>query len=171
MAPCYSAVTHRLYGSVRNYSSQRRQAEPSTRAQIRSRHCGAMCRDHCCAYAIAVALVVAIITAAVIPIVPAMFIPAPVTAAILTITITFLITRNILVVVPVVLHKQDPLTAGVVLSTVSTPVSRVAWGHVQVDRRTANRYPLYDNRLTVDKLRRRIVTDVDTTIEAGFADA
>ena len=100
-----------------------------------------------------------------------MIIPAFVSTIIAAITMTILVTRNVFAVVPVVPHKVDPLAAGVVLTAVFTPVFRVAWRHVQVDRWARNGYPLDDHRSPVDHLRLRVVTDVDTAIEAGLADA
>jgi len=59
----------------------------------------------------------------------------------------FLIMRNVLAVIPVVIHKEDPLAAGVVLMAVPTPVSCVASGHVQVDRRAVtSQYGLMKRR-------------------------
>ena len=59
---------------------------------------------------------------AVILLVPAIIIPALVTAVIPAITMPFPITGCILAVVPVVTHKEDPLAAGVVFATVLSPM-------------------------------------------------
>lgn len=108
---------------------------------------------------------------ALVPILPTMIIPALVAAFIPAITMMLLVTRNVLVVIPVVLHEVDPLAAGVVFAAVFAPVFRVARGHMQIDRRAVNQYPLDYNRLPVDKLRLRIIADVEAAIETGLADA
>ena len=70
--------------------------------------------------------------------VPTVIIPALVTAVIPAITVSFLITRNILAFVPVVVDKEDPLAAGVVFATVLAPMFGVAWGYAQIDRLTVH---------------------------------
>jgi hypothetical protein len=114
---------------------------------------------------------VVIVALAVVPMIPTMIILVLVTAVIPAITMLFLVTRNILAVVPAILHKEDPLTAGVVFVAVLAPMFGVARRYVQIDRRTVRRYPLDCYRLTIDHLRLRIVADVESAIEAGLADA
>jgi hypothetical protein len=128
-----------------------------------------MSRDCCNANALVVTIVV--IVAAAVVLASTMIISVLVMAVIPTITMMFLVTRNILPVVPVVLHKEDPLAAGVVLAAVFAPVFRVAWGHTKIDRRAAHRYPLDYHRLTIDRLWLRIAADVEATIEARLANA
>jgi hypothetical protein len=86
--------------------------------------------------------------------------------------IALLIMRDVLAVIPVVIHEEDSLATGAVLVAVPAPVLCVAYGHVQIDRRSvANHPPLDDNRPLVDQSRSQSVTDVETTIEAGLVDA
>lgn len=120
---------------------------------------------------LAITATVMIVAVAVVLLLSTMIIPALVTAVILAITMLFLVTRNILVVVPVVLHKVDPLAAGIVFAAVLAPMFGVARRYAQIDRRAAHRYPLDDYRLTINHLWRRIVADVEPSIEAGLADA
>lgn len=108
--------------------------------------------------------IVAIIALAVVPFVSAR-------AIIPSIAMTLLVTWNIFVLVPAILHEVDPLAAGVVGAAVFAPVFRMAWRHMQVDRRTANANPFDKDRLPIDNLRGRIAADVETAIEAGLADA
>jgi len=85
--------------------------------------------------------------------------------------LTFLVTRDVLLSVPVVLHKVDPFVAGVVLTTVFTPVLCVSGRYVQVDRRAVHRCSIHDARLLVDQSGSLEVSDVDVTIEARLANA
>lgn len=113
----------------------------------------------------------AIIVLVVVPLVPATIIPALVTAIIPAVTMLFLVTRDILAVVPVVLHKVDPLAAGVVFAAVLAPMFGVARRYAQIDGRAAHWYPLDYSRLMIDYLWLRIAADVESAIEAGLADA
>jgi len=91
---------------------------------------------------------------------------------ILVITMPFLIIRNILAFVPVVMDKEDPLAAGVVLATVLVPMFGMARRNAQINRRTVHRYPtLNDDRTTIDHPGLRKVAYVNVTIETGLADA
>src|SRR5512147_2924852 len=108
---------------------------------------------------------------AVIVLAPVMIIAVLVTAVILAITMIFLVMRNVLAVVPVVLHKKDPLAAGVVLATVFAPVFGLTRRYAQIDRRAIGRYPLDCYRMTVDDLRLRIATEVEATIVVRLAHA
>ncbi|MBS1172452.1 MAG: hypothetical protein H6R12_1282, partial [Proteobacteria bacterium] len=99
-------------------------------------------RVSCYANALMTTATVVIIAVAVV-LVPAMIIPLPVMALIPAITMMLLVTRNVLALVPVVLHKVDPLAAGIV----------------------------FHNGPAIDDLRLRIPADVKPSIEAGLADA
>lgn len=110
-----------------------------------------------------VTLVMAVVAAVVLAVVLAVFLTA--------IALLALIIGNVLAGVPVVLDEVDPLPAGMVLVAILAPVLGVAGWNVQVDRRAHDRYPLDDDRLRVDQLRRRIAANVDAAIEAGLADA
>src|ERR1700690_2212792 len=129
-----------------------------------------MSPDGCYANALITPAMVAIVVAAVV-LVPTMIIPVRATAVILVATIMFLVTRNVLVVVPVVLHKEDPLAAGVVLAAVLAPVFGMARRHAQINRRTVGRHPLYGDRLRIKHLRLGVAADVEAAIEARLADA
>jgi hypothetical protein len=110
---------------------------------------------------------VAIIAVAVIPMIPTTIIPMFIPAT----AMPFLVTRNILVVVPVVPHKEDPLAAGVIFSAVPGPMPAVAWRYAQIDRFAFYLYPLDYSRLSIDHLWLWIVADVESAIEAWLADA
>ena len=110
-------------------------------------------------------VVVAVVATTIVPIIPALV------TAVAAVAMPFLVARDVFVLIPVVLHKVDPLVAGVVLVAMSAPVLRVAWRYVQVDGRAVHRCPIDDARLLVDHLRPRKVTDVDVTIEARLANA
>src|ERR1017187_10078924 len=110
---------------------------------------------------------VVLVALAVVPTVPAMIIPAFVSA----VTMLFLVTRNILMVVPVVLHKIDPLAAGVVFAAVLVPMFGVARRYAQIDRRTIHRTPLDYFRLTIEHLWLMIAADIESAIETWLADA
>lgn len=112
--------------------------------------------DNCYANALVITATVVIVAAALILIVP---------------TMLFLITRNVLAVVPAVLHKVDPLAAGVVFVAVLAPISGMARRYAQIDRRTILCYPLDYSRLAIDHLRLRVVADVEPAIKSGLADA
>jgi len=81
------------------------------------------------ALAVFVALAFVIILATLI-------VPMLVASATLAITMLLLVTRNIFVVLPFVLHKEDPLAAGVVFVAVLAPMFGVARRYAQIDRRT-----------------------------------
>src|SRR5665647_3754253 len=139
--------------------------------QIPRRRSGGMSRDCCYDYALAVVIAMVVIVALVVVTrAPTVITPGPVTAAIAVITMLFLIARNVLAVVPVVLHKVDPLAAGVVFSAVPGPMPAMARGYAQIDRRAIHLYPLDYSGLTIDHSRLRKIADVESAIEAGFAD-
>jgi hypothetical protein len=114
---------------------------------------------------------IAIIVAAVALMFPALIVPVLVTAIVPAVTMTFLVARNILAVVPVVLHKEDALAAGVIFAAVLAPVFGMARGDAQIDWWAVHRYPLDCYRLTMDHLWLWKAADVDPAIEAGLADA
>ena len=75
-----------------------------------------------------VTIVVAVVLA------PTMVIPVPVTANVSAIAMTFLVTRCVLMLVPVVLHKVDPLATGVIFAAVFAPIFLMARADVQIAR-------------------------------------
>ena len=91
----------------------------------------------------------------------------------LTSTMPLLITWNVLMLVPVILHKIDSLTTGVVLMTMLTPVFCMARRYAHINRLTLYIHALDYPGLAIDhlRLRIRIVTDINSTIKAGLADA
>jgi hypothetical protein len=110
--------------------------------------------------------------AAVIPSIPAIIMPALIVTVIPALTMSLLITRNVLSPVPIVSYKDDMLTAGIVLPAIPPPIFSMFFWYAQVDRRALHRYPtLNDNRPREDHLRRREVAQVKTTIEAGMPQA
>jgi hypothetical protein len=91
---------------------------------------------------------------------------------VIVVTMMFLVTRNVFVLIPISVHKVDPLAAGVVLAAMFAPVFFIAGGNVEIDRRTMDRHPLDYHWLTVEYTRRRIATtNLELSIEAGLADA
>ena len=112
-----------------------------------------------------------IVAVVVVPMVSMMIIPVLVMAVISTTMMFFLVTRDVLAVVPVVFDKVDSLAAGMVFVAVLVPMFGVTRRYVQIDWRTMHRYSLNYNGPGVDHLRLRIATDLDVTIEAGLADA
>ena len=119
-------------------------------------------------FAMALALVI-------VPVVPAIIIPVPVLALFMVpvraITVTLLIARNVFALIPVVLNKIDAFATGVVLVTMLAPIFGMTGRNAQIDRRALDHYPLDHHWLTIDELRRRIITDVDLAIESGMTDA
>lgn len=85
------------------------------------------------------------------------------------IAMPFLVTRNILAVVPAVFHEKDPFAAGVVCVAVLAPVFCVAKRYVQIDRRTVHRHPFDDYRLAIYHMWLRIAANVDSSIKTGLA--
>lgn len=119
-----------------------------------------MSRDGCCETTLVIAAIVLVVPVAVVPMATTLIMPVLVMGVMLAITLKFLVTRNVLAVIPVVLHKQDPLAASVVFAAVPAPMSSVPRRYAQIDRRAVQRYPLDCYRLTIDYLWRRIVADV-----------
>ena len=66
----------------------------------------------------------------------ALIVPVLVAPATLATTMLLLVTRNIFVVLPCVLHKEDSLAAGVVFVAVLSPMFGVARRYAHIDRRT-----------------------------------
>src|SRR6267142_4188558 len=95
----------------------------------------------------------------------------PMTAAVIVAIMT--VSRHVFVVVPVVAHKIDRPTAGVILGAVLAPVLLVSRRHVQVDWRGRNEFrrPSDHNRLWVYQLWLRDVANVDLPVKSGLADA
>jgi hypothetical protein len=88
------------------------------------------------------------------------------------ITVFFSITRSILAFVPVIAHKEDPLAAGMVFTTMSLPISGMTRRDAQIDWWAISRYPPFnDSRLSIDNSWLREISDVNLAIKAGLADA
>ena len=87
-------------------------------------------------------------------------------------TVALTVMRRVHIAVPAILYEVDRLAAGVVPAAMLAPVLRVTRGYAQVDRLAyhTHRHGLDDNRLRVDQLWPREVTDVDAAVKAGFAD-
>jgi hypothetical protein len=115
--------------------------------------------------------VIVLIVTVVIVLVPVMIIIVLVTPVILAVTMSFLVTRSVIVVVPVVLYKEDSLTAGIVLAAVLAPVLCLTWRYTQIDRRAIRGYLLDCYRMTINDLRLRIVAEVEATIVVGLTNA
>jgi len=118
-----------------------------------------------CCYVDILVITAMVVAAVVVFLVPTTFILLLVTA----VTMLFLVTRYILAVVPVVLHKQDPLAAGIVFTAVLAPMFGVARRYAQINRWAVHRYPFNRYRLTINHLRLRIIAYVESAIETGLA--
>ena len=138
-----------------------------------------MSRDYCYDYAlmvviamVAIAMVAIAISAMVVVAISAtMIIPVIVVSSIMVITMLLLVAWSVFVVVPVVLHKIDPLVARVVFSAVLGPMLAMARGYVQIYWLALVTF-LYDySGLTIVDLRLRKAADVESAIKAGLADA
>ena len=91
---------------------------------------------------------------------------------VIVVTMMFLVTRSVFVLVPVVVHKVDPFAAGVVFAAMPAPMFGIAWRDAQVDRLTIHRHPLDYYWLMVENAWRRIAAaNVDLPIKTGLADA
>lgn len=116
----------------------------------------------------------AVPTPIVATIIPA-FLPARILAVIAAFMaktrITLLVARNVFPLVPVILDKIDPLTAGVVLAAVLTPMFCVPRRHIQINRRSVAGNPTDHHRLRINQYRLRVVAYVDAAIEARLANA
>ncbi len=87
------------------------------------------------------------------------------------ITVSFPITRNILVFIPVIAYKQDPLAAGVIFVTVLVPMFGVARRDTHIDRRAIDQYPPFNNyRLNIQYPWTWEVADINPAIKTGLAD-
>jgi hypothetical protein len=102
-----------------------------------------------------VIMTIIVIVAAVTILVPVMIIMVLVMVVIPVITMIFLVTWYILAPVPVLMHKVDPLAAGVVLVAVFAPVFGMIRRYDQIDRRAIRRFLPECHRTTIDDLRRR----------------
>lgn len=92
----------------------------------------------------------------VAPVDPTMIIAPPILAIILTVTVTLLVTGDVLVVVPAIADEIDPLVTGIVGAAVPAPVFGMTRWYMQVDRWAAG-WPAPDHaRLGIEDLRPRI---------------
>jgi hypothetical protein len=103
--------------------------------------------------------------ALVVPLVPTVII----TTNIQAIATSFLVTRHVFAVIPVILHKEDLLAAGGVLAAVLAPMSGMARWYVHIDRGPFDRSPRDSHRLDKYQLWLWKVADVDSAIEVGLA--
>ena len=81
------------------------------------------------------------------------------------------VTWYIYIVVPMVLHKEHRLAAGVVFVAVFAPMFGVAGRDAQIDRRAVHWYPIDHSGLAIDHLWLRIPADLESTIKAWLSDA
>ena len=96
--------------------------------------------------------------------------PALITTIIPVLTMSFLITRDILTIVPVVMDKKDPLAAGIIFAAIPAPMFGMPRRNVQVDRRTVSPHPPLNNyRLTVEQSGLRVIADIKLAIEPRLA--
>ena len=81
-----------------------------------------------------------IVAVVVVALVSRMIIPVTVSVVISVTTMFFLVTRDVLVVVPIVPDKEDSLAAGMVFVAVLVPMFGVTRRYAQIDRRAIHRY-------------------------------
>ncbi len=86
-------------------------------------------------------------------------------------TMIIQVTWYIHVVVPIVLHKEHLLAAGVVFVAVFAPMFGMAGGDAQIDRRSIHWYPIDHTGLAIYDLWLRIPADLESTIKAWLPDA
>jgi len=99
------------------------------------------------------------------------FMPAAVMLVVLIIAMLFLVTRNILIEVPVILYKVDTLATGFIFAAVTTPVLGLSWRYAQVNGGASGRRAADFSWLVIDYFGRRAVADVNAAIKTGLADA
>lgn len=109
---------------------------------------------------------VAIVAAPVVPGVRTI-IPLLVTVAIATIVGRSRRLRDVVALIPVGVNEKDAFTT----SPVRVAVPGVAGGYLQIHRRPAWRNAFDEDRLRIDKSRRRLAADVNTAMEAGLANS
>jgi len=114
-----------------------------------------------------VALIFAVVGISMLsmPVIPAIVMLVPVLPVVL-----FLITRNIVAFIPVVLHKIDPFAASVVFAAMLAPMFGVILRNTQIDGRTVSGSPIDKYRMAIDQTWRWIVAYVELSIEAWLSD-
>jgi len=113
---------------------------------------------------------VALAFVAVLSVVALTVIPAFVVTLVPLITMPCLIAWYIFAVIPVVLHKIDTFTAGVVFTAVLFPPLGMSRRYAHIDRSTLHS-TLDIHRLPIDELWRRIITNIDLPVKTGLSDA
>jgi len=91
---------------------------------------------------------------------------------IIMVMMTLLNTRHVVIVVPAMLYKVDALAAGIIVTTMSTPVYGMARWYAQINRLALNINPFNDSRLTINeaRLRIRIITDINPAKKSRLID-
>ena len=127
-------------------------------------------RGDCCDASVITTMIVIVIAAVFLVLVTAnMFILMTVFIPVITVLCT--ITRHIFILIPFVLDKEDPPTAGVVLAAMPVPMFNMARWDVQVDRLAVHRSVLDDHRPRIDHNWPWDIADIYLAIEAGLPDA
>ena len=129
-----------------------------------------MSLDRCYANALVIAAIVVIVAVRIV-LVPLMIFIVHVTSVVLAVTMNFPVTRNVIALVPGVLHKEHSLAAGIVLASMLAPVFGLTRRYTQINRRAIRRHLLDCYRLTIDDFRLRVVAEVEATIVVGLANA
>src|SRR5450830_121828 len=128
-----------------------------------------------CCYLVITATVViialAIVSLTIASLVTTTIVPTFVTALILAATMLLLITRGVLTVVPVISHKVDPLTTGIVLTAMLAPMFCMARRYAKIDWFSIHRYPLDHHRLTINHLWLWVTANVQPAIKTRLANA
>ncbi|KON47360.1 hypothetical protein AL013_08905 [Mariprofundus ferrooxydans] len=116
-----------------------------------------------------IAAVATVLVMVAVVMIAAAIIPAIVMVSLFPVVL-FLIARDIVALVPVVVHKIDPFAAGVVSVAVLAPMFDLIPRYAQIDGRAVCGSPLDNDRLTIDHAWRRKTAYIELAIEAGLAD-
>ena len=103
-----------------------------------------------------------------IPMLIAMFVPMFFMAGITVIPMLFLITRNILVVVPVIPNEEYSPSASVVFVAVLFPMPDIFGRNAKIKRWAIHSIIFNKYRLGVDDLRLWKVADIQLTVKSGL---
>lgn len=87
------------------------------------------------------------------------------------VTVALLIARNVFVAVPIVLHKVDALTAGMILAAMLIPMLGMTGRYPHVNRCMVIVSMFNDSRFAIDQHGLREIADIDSTVKARLANA
>lgn len=85
------------------------------------------------------------------------------------VTMPFLVARGVFLLIPVVLHEEDPFAAGAVAMAMLSPMPGMAGRNAQIERRAADRRAMDHHGLRKKQRRRREAADVEPAVETRLA--